>query len=110
VPHLRKIRKELKSRSDEYIALLQLTLGKTVKLGQVAGGYSFWLPLPPATPADAIQSQIRLHWPLLDAQDAPDSPQLVVVSKGMCINTSIALTDPLRQSLMSFCFYLRALY
>jgi DNA-binding transcriptional MocR family regulator len=110
VPHLRKIRKELKTRSDEYIALLQLTLGKTVKLGQVAGGYSFWLPLPPDTPADVIQSQIRLHWPLLDAQDAPDSPQLVVVSKGMCINTSIALTDPLRQSLTSFCFYLRALY
>ncbi|MFS2005600.1 PLP-dependent aminotransferase family protein [Duganella sp. CT11-25] len=110
VPHLRKIRKELKSRSDEYIALLQLTLGKTVKLGQVAGGYSFWLPLPPDTPADVIQSQIHLHWPLLEAQDAPDSPQLVVVSKGMCINTSIALTDPLRQSLMSFCFYLRALY
>lgn len=110
VPHLRKIRKELKSRSDEYIALLQLALGKTVKLGEVAGGYSFWLPLPPDTPADAIQSQIQLHWPLLEAQDAPDSPQLVVVSKGMCINTSIPLTDPLRQSLMSFCFYLRALY
>jgi DNA-binding transcriptional MocR family regulator len=110
VPHLRKIRKELKSRSDEYIALLQLALGKAVKLGQVAGGYSFWLPLPPNTPADVIQSQIHLHWPLLEAQDAPDSPQLVVVSKGMCINTSIALTDPLRQSLMSFCFYLRALY
>jgi hypothetical protein len=100
----------LKSRSDEYIALLQLALGKTVKLGEVAGGYSFWLPLPPDTPADAIQSQIQLHWPLLEAQDAPDSPQLVVVSKGMCINTSIPLTDPLRQSLMSFCFYLRALY
>jgi DNA-binding transcriptional MocR family regulator len=110
VPHLRKIRKELKTRSDEYIALLQLALGKAVKLGQVAGGYSFWLPLPPDTPADVIQSQIHLHWPLLEAQDAPDSPQLVVVSKGMCINTSIALTDPLRQSLMSFCFYLRALY
>jgi DNA-binding transcriptional MocR family regulator len=110
VPHLRKIRKELKSRSGEYVALLHLTLGKTVKLGEVAGGYSFWLPLPPDTAADVIQSQIRLHWPLLEAQDAPDSPQLVVVSHGMCINTSIALTDPLRQSLTSFCFYLRALY
>ncbi|MBC7609462.1 MAG: PLP-dependent aminotransferase family protein [Polaromonas sp.] len=106
VPHLRKIRKQLKDRACEYLAILRLVLGKEIEISTVLGGYSFWLALPKTVKADEIRSQIEVFWPLLDS---PDSPQIVVVSEGLCINTSVPLTDPLRQSLTAFCFHLRGL-
>lgn len=114
VPHLRKFRKSLKSRADEYLAILRPALGSAVELNDMPGGYSYWLPLPSNISAEEIYSKINLHWPLLNSVDASltsvDTPQVAVVSHGLCINTSIPLTDPLRQSLTAFCFYLRGLY
>ncbi|MES3020687.1 MAG: PLP-dependent aminotransferase family protein [Pseudomonadota bacterium] len=107
VPHLRKIRKELKSRTGEYLSIMRLALGKSVEIGDVAGGFSLWLPLPEQVSAEEIQLRLHTYWPLLEGED---SPQMVVVSRGLCFNTSIALSDPLRRSLTAFCFYLRGLY
>jgi DNA-binding transcriptional MocR family regulator len=104
VPHLRKIRKQLKDRAGEYLALLRLVLGKDVEISAVLGGYSFWLALPQAVNPEEIRSQIQIFWPLLDSTDAP---QIVVVSQGLCFNTSVPLTDQLRQTLTAFCFHLR---
>ncbi|MBT9505646.1 PLP-dependent aminotransferase family protein [Rhodoferax sp.] len=106
VPHLRKIRKQLKDRAGEYLSILRLVLGKEAAISTVLGGYSFWLALPQIISADEVRSQIQVFWPLLDS---PDSPQIVVVSQGLCFNTSVPLTDPLRQSLTAFCFHLRGL-
>lgn len=114
VPHLRKFRKLLKSRADEYLAILRPALGSAVELKDMPGGYSYWLPLPATMSAEDIHAKINLYWPLLNKVDAQltsvDTPQVAVVSHGLCINTSIQLTDPLRQSLTAFCFYLRGLY
>lgn len=107
VPHLRKYRQQLKSRSGEYLSILRLVLGNTVKLADMPGGYSYWLPLPGKISTEEIQTQIRANWPLLDEAD---TPQIALVSNGVCVNTSIPLTDPLRQSLTAFCFYLRGFY
>jgi DNA-binding transcriptional MocR family regulator len=107
VPHLRKFRQQLKMRSGEYLSILRLVLGNTVTLADMPGGYSYWLPLPEKISAEEIQSQIRLHWPLLDKAD---TPQIALLSHGLCVNTSVQLTDPLRQSLTAFCFYLRGQY
>lgn len=107
VPHLRKFRQQLKTRSGEYLSILRLVLGNTVKLADMPGGYSYWLPLPGKISAEEIQAQIRANWPLLDESD---TPQIALVSHGLCVNTSIPLTDPLRQSLTAFCFYLRGFY
>ncbi|MFZ6659007.1 PLP-dependent aminotransferase family protein [Undibacterium sp. TJN19] len=107
VPHLRKFRQQLKTRSGEYLSILRLVLGNTVKLADMPGGYSYWLPLPGKISVDEIQSQLLQHWPLLDKAD---TPQVALVSHGLCVNTSIPLTDPLRQSLTAFCFYLRGQY
>lgn len=107
VPHLRKFRKSLKSRADEYLAILRPALGSAVELNDMPGGYSYWLPLPDKISADEIHSKINVYWPLLQSTD---TPQVAVISHGLCINTSIPLTDPLRQSLTAFCFYLRGLY
>lgn len=107
VPHLRKFRKLLKTRAEEYLAILRPALGSAVELNDIPGGYSYWLPLPNAISADEIHTKINLYWPLLNSVDLP---QVAVVSHGLCINTSIPLTDPLRQSLTAFCFYLRGLY
>jgi DNA-binding transcriptional MocR family regulator len=97
VPHLRKFRKLLKSRADEYLAILRPALGNAVELNDMPGGYSYWLPLPNKISMDEVQSKINTHWALLD-------------TTGLCINTSIPLTDSLRQSLTAFCFYLRGFY
>ncbi|MFZ6731047.1 PLP-dependent aminotransferase family protein [Undibacterium sp. Ji42W] len=107
VPHLRKYRQQLKTRTGEYLSILRLVLGNTVKLADMPGGYSYWLPLPNKVSAEEIQTQIRANWPLLDEAD---TPQIALVSNGVCVNTSIPLTDPLRQSLTAFCFYLRGFY
>ena len=107
VPHLRKFRKQLKSRADEYLAVLRPALGKAVELNDMPGGYSYWLPLPDKVSAEEIQSKINHYWPLLNSAEIP---QVAIVSHGLCINTSIPLTDQLRQSLTGFCFYLRGLY
>ncbi|BBB58489.1 GntR family transcriptional regulator [Undibacterium sp. KW1] len=107
VPHLRKYRQQLKSRSGEYLSILRLVLGNTVKLADMPGGYSYWLPLPGKISTEEIQTQIRANWPLLDEAD---TPQIALVSNGVCVNTSIPLTDSLRQSLTAFCFYLRGFY
>lgn len=114
VPHLRKFRKLLKSRAEEYLAILRPALGNAVELKDVPGGYSYWLPLPEAVSAEDILQKINLFWPLLNSIGpsitSVDTPQVAIVSHGLCINTSIPLTDPLRQSLTAFCFYLRGLY
>ena len=114
VPHLRKFRKLLKSRADEYLAILRPALGSAVELKDMPGGYSYWLPLPKNSSAEEIYAKINSYWPLLNSVDASsvlaDTPQVAVISHGLCINTSIPLTDPLRQSLTAFCFYLRGLY
>ncbi|MES2036689.1 MAG: PLP-dependent aminotransferase family protein [Pseudomonadota bacterium] len=107
VPHLRKYRQQLKTRTGEYLSILRLVLGNTVKLDDMPGGYSYWLPLPGKISAEQIQTQIRANWPMLDEAD---TPQIALVSNGVCVNTSIPLTDPLRQSLTAFCFYLRGFY
>jgi DNA-binding transcriptional MocR family regulator len=107
VPHLRKFRKLLKSRAEEYLAILRPALGSAVELNDISGGYSYWLPLPDKISADEIHTKINLYWPLLNSVDLP---QVAMVSHGLCINTSIPLTDQLRQSLTAFCFYLRGLY
>ena len=107
VPHLRKFRKLLKSRTDEYLSILRPALGSAVELSDMPGGYSYWLPLPEKISVEELQAKINLHWPLLSTAEIP---QVAIISHGLCINISIPLTDPLRQSLTAFCFYLRGLY
>jgi DNA-binding transcriptional MocR family regulator len=107
VPHLRKLRQHLKTRTADYLSIMRPALGKVIELEDMTGGFSYWLPLPQGVSSEEIRTQIAERWPLLNSLD---TPQIGVLTNGLCINTSIPLTDNLRQSLAAFCVYLRGIY
>jgi DNA-binding transcriptional MocR family regulator len=107
VPHLRKLRSQLKTRTSEYLAIMRPAFGNVIPLDEMEGGFSYWLPLPKGVSTADIRQQIAERWPVLSSSD---TPQIGVLDAGLCVNTSVPLTDKLRQSLAAFCVYLRGLY